>query len=83
VLKPESSIAIPLSGSPLSLQPTGLTQSRDSMAPGLDLLWKWGKLSFRMKAQELNLKGSLIRGKKSVSSVRKLSLQSDEVCTEH
>ena len=60
----------------------GLTQSRDSMAPGLDLRRKWGELSFRMKAQELNSNGSLNQ-EKSGFSIKKLSLQSDEVCTEH
>lgn len=35
-----------------------------------------------MKAQELNSKGSLNQ-EKSAFSIKKLSLQSDEVCTEH
>lgn len=68
MLKPESSLAV-LPVSPLSLQPTGLMQSRGSTAPGLDLRWKWGKLSFRMKAQKLTSEVLLIR-KKVASQLR-------------
>lgn len=72
------------SGHPTPLTSTahGLMQSRDCVAPRLDLWWNWGILSVRMKAQELNSEGSLIE-EKSAFSFRKLSLQSDEVCTEH